>query len=107
MTPDKACISGRNDDTSNNISLINTTVDTLFHLKNLYHSDTGAHTVNNDRELIYIDMRGAIIKLSKDIKTTTTLIPRVDTLWMLQCVLFLIQCVYNYPTQQNNLTGMH
>lgn len=79
-------MSDHNYDTSNNLSLINTTGDTLFHLKDLYHSHTGAFTVNNDCELIYIDIRGAIIKLSKDMKTSTTFIARVDNLWMPQCV---------------------
>lgn len=79
-------MSDHNYDTSNNLSLINTTGDTLFHLKDLYHSHTGAYNVNNDCELIYIDIRGAIIKLSKDMKTSTTFIARVDNLWMPQCV---------------------
>lgn len=99
VTPDKVWISDSNDDTSNNLSLINTTGDTLFHLKDLYHSYTGAHTVNNDRELIYIDMRGAIIKLSKDMKTSTTFIAREDTLWM-------PQCVYSSPNSGDLLVGM-
>lgn len=85
VTPDRSRVSDCNVGISNLI-LTNTMGDTLFHLKDLYNSIAGAHTVNSDCELIYIDIRGAIIKLSKDMKTSNTFMGRVDDLWMPQCV---------------------
>lgn len=46
----------------------------------------GIHTVNSDGELIYIDIDFNIKKLSKDMKTTTTLIEKKEPTWISQCV---------------------
>lgn len=98
VTPDRAWLNDCRVGISNLI-LTNTTGETLFHLKDLYNSIAGAHTVNSDCELIYIDMRGVIIKLSKDMNTFATFIGRVDDLWM-------PQCVYCSPFTGDLLVGM-
>lgn len=69
----------------NNLILTNTTGDTLHHLKNL-HSSHGTHTINNERELIYIDINNNIQILSKDLCTATTFIEKSESTWKLQCV---------------------
>nr|XP_019918337.2 uncharacterized protein LOC105317290 [Crassostrea gigas] len=46
----------------------------------------GSHTVNSENELIYIDRKYNINKLSKDMKTTTTFIERTDSAWEPRCM---------------------
>eukprot|EP00105_Crassostrea_gigas_P036848 XP_019920996.1 PREDICTED: uncharacterized protein LOC109618161 [Crassostrea gigas] len=50
------------------------------------HGNGGLHTVNSESELIYIDRKRNINKLSKDMKTTTTFIERTDFTWRPRCV---------------------
>ena len=63
------------------ILLDTATGDILHHLKDSLVSVTGKHTVNSDRELIYIDKDKNINKYSSDMKTTTTLIKHTDKTW--------------------------
>lgn len=77
VTSDHVWVSDRK-----NLILTNTTGDTLKHvehlcseLEKLYIDLCGElHTVNSESELIYIDRKYNINKLSNDIKTTTTFI---------------------------------
>lgn len=55
--------------------LTNTKGNILFYQE---HLCGGPHTVNSECELIYIDMYHNISKLSKNLKTTTTLIQIKD-----------------------------
>lgn len=48
----------------------------------------GPHTVNNEHELIYIDRNYDIIKLSRNMKTSTILIERTEYDWESRCVYF-------------------
>lgn len=59
ITRDKVWVS----DTRNNLFLKNTEDDTLHHLTDLCKGD-GVHTVNSKSELIYIDRKQSIKKLS-------------------------------------------
>nr|XP_034310540.1 uncharacterized protein LOC117684056 [Crassostrea gigas]XP_034310541.1 uncharacterized protein LOC117684056 [Crassostrea gigas]XP_034310543.1 uncharacterized protein LOC117684056 [Crassostrea gigas]XP_034310544.1 uncharacterized protein LOC117684056 [Crassostrea gigas]XP_034310545.1 uncharacterized protein LOC117684056 [Crassostrea gigas] len=60
----------------------------------------GLHTVNSESQLIYIDWEYDIIKLSKDMNTTTTFIERTDSTWR-------PRCVYWSPSTRNLLVGMY
>lgn len=55
----------------------------LFYLKDLYNLIVGVYIVNSDCELIYINIKGVIIKLLKDMNIFIIFIGRVDDLWML------------------------
>ncbi|XP_052692147.1 uncharacterized protein LOC128170416 [Crassostrea angulata] len=46
----------------------------------------GLHTVKNKSELIYIDRNYNINKLSRDMKTRTTILERTDSTWEPRCV---------------------
>nr|XP_034321037.1 uncharacterized protein LOC117687863 [Crassostrea gigas]XP_034321038.1 uncharacterized protein LOC117687863 [Crassostrea gigas]XP_034321039.1 uncharacterized protein LOC117687863 [Crassostrea gigas] len=83
-----------------NLILTHTTGSTLHRVKDLC-SDlyNGFHTVNSDSELIYINKDYNINKLSKDMKTTTTFIKRIDFRWR-------PQCVYWSPFTGDLLVGM-
>ncbi|XP_065930765.1 uncharacterized protein [Magallana gigas] len=63
-------------------------------------SDLYGHTVNSESELIYIDRKDNINKLSKDMKTTTTFIERTDSTWR-------PLCVYWSPSTGDLLVGMY
>uniref|UniRef100_A0A8W8HKL3 Tripartite motif-containing protein 3 n=1 Tax=Magallana gigas TaxID=29159 RepID=A0A8W8HKL3_MAGGI len=80
--------------------LTDTTGVPLHHVKDscrdLYK---GLHTVNSESELIYIDRKRNINKLSKDMKTTTTFIERTDSTWW-------PGCVYWSPSTGDLLVGM-
>ncbi|XP_078327696.1 uncharacterized protein LOC144623217 [Crassostrea virginica] len=87
-----------------NIVLANkATGDTLYHLGNVKVPGTGKHTVNSDRELIYICSHNDhynISKLSENRKTTTLLIENMDPLWK-------PLCVHCSPSSGDLLVGMH
>ena len=79
VTPDRVWVS---DD--NKLVLTDTTTgDSLHSVEDVWHSDcnNGIHTVNNDFELIYINKDREINKLSKDMKTTTTIIRNTNSKW--------------------------
>ncbi|XP_052693141.1 uncharacterized protein LOC128171387 [Crassostrea angulata] len=63
-------------------------------------SGYGLHTVNSESELIYIDRKYNINKLSKDMKTITTFIERTDSTWE-------PWCVYWSPSTGDLLVGMY
>lgn len=77
-------------DNDENLILTNRTNDLLYHLEiqSFYFTNTGLHTVNNDRELIYIDENFKINKLSKDFKTITSIIVKKDPSWIPICLFF-------------------
>nr|XP_034332754.1 uncharacterized protein LOC117691245 [Crassostrea gigas] len=97
LTSDGVCVS----DSSNNIILTNTTgvVLILEELCSSLFGDGGIHTVNSENELIYIDKEFDINKLSKDMKTTTMLMERTESLWR-------PRCVYWSPPAGDLLVGM-
>ncbi|XP_065937904.1 uncharacterized protein [Magallana gigas] len=70
----------------------------------------GSHTVNSESELIYIDRKYNINKLSKDMKTTTTFTERTDSTWWPQCVYWspstgdLLVGMYNIDTKTGKVT---
>lgn len=65
------------------IILTNTKSDVLQNLKNLnyFAYSTGLHTVNSYDELIYIDRKYNIIKLSQDMEIRTTFIESTNARW--------------------------
>lgn len=81
MTSDRAWVS----DDKTHLTLTKTTSDTLHQLKDLCDGDktlsNGLHTVNNERELIYIDSNRNIVKLSTDMIMTTVLVKRKSMKW--------------------------
>ncbi|XP_065939276.1 uncharacterized protein [Magallana gigas] len=81
------------------IMLTNTTGVSLHRVKDLCSDLYGLHTVNSESELIYIDRKYNINKLSKDMKTTTTFIERTDSTWE-------PRCVYWSPSTGDLLVGM-
>ncbi|XP_034319617.2 uncharacterized protein [Magallana gigas] len=97
VTSDRVWVS----DDENNLILTDTTGVPLHRVKDscnyLYG---GLHTVNSESELIYIDRNYNINKLSKDMKTTATLIKRTDSTWG-------PLCVYWSPSTGDLLIGMH
>lgn len=82
VTSDRAWVN----DHKNNLILTNTTGVTLHYVMDLCSSLYGPHTVNSESELIYINRKFNINKLSKDRKTTTTIIDRTDFTSIPQCV---------------------
>nr|XP_022337268.1 uncharacterized protein LOC111133298 [Crassostrea virginica] len=84
----------------NNLILTDTaTGKQLYSVEDSLHS-FGTHTVNCDSELIYIDEDKNINKLSRELKTTTTLIKLTDTTWK-------PLCVYCSPSSGDLLVGMY
>ncbi|XP_078340752.1 uncharacterized protein LOC111110355 isoform X2 [Crassostrea virginica] len=82
VTPDRVWVSDLN-----NLILTDTETGKELHsVNNPLHSGNGIHSVNCKGELIYIDKKHNIIKLCKDMKTTTTLIKHTDTTWKPWCV---------------------
>lgn len=69
-----------------NIVLANTSGASLHHISDSGGFLTGNHTVNTELELIYIDMNYNIKKLSRNLKTMTTIIKNMDSTWTPQCV---------------------
>ncbi|XP_065939209.1 uncharacterized protein [Magallana gigas] len=84
--------------------LTDTTGVPLHRVKDSWSGDiftgNGLHTVNSESELIYIDRKYNINKLSKDMKTTTTFIERTDSSWR-------PRCVYWSPSTGDLLVGMY
>lgn len=111
VTSDRVWVS----DDKNNIVLTNTAGDRLHHRediccniieedlcsdlpeRDLYH---GLHTVNSERELIYIDIDYNIIKLSKDMTSTKSLYKFTGSTWM-------PYCVYWSPSTRDLLVAMY
>eukprot|EP00105_Crassostrea_gigas_P039435 XP_019923583.1 PREDICTED: uncharacterized protein LOC105330123 [Crassostrea gigas] len=98
VTSDRVWVSDR----ENNLMLTDTTGVPLHRVEDscrgLYRGN-GLHTVNSESELIYIDRKYNINKLSKDMKTTTTFIERTDSTWE-------PLCVYWSPSTGDLLVGM-
>lgn len=69
-----------------NIVLTNTSGATLHHISDSGGITTGIHTVNTEQELIYIDTNYNVKKLSRDMKTMTTIIKNMDSAWTPHCV---------------------
>ena len=85
----------------NTLNLIDTsTGDTTQSLEDVLGSVKGKHTVNSNRELIYIDKNYNISKLSDDMKTTTILIDNPDPSWR-------SMCLHCSPSSGDLLVGMH
>eukprot|EP00105_Crassostrea_gigas_P044584 XP_019928732.1 PREDICTED: uncharacterized protein LOC105342850 [Crassostrea gigas] len=95
VTSDRVWVS----DDGNNFMLTDTTGVPLHRVKDLC-SGYGLHTVNSESELIYIDRKYNINKLSKDMKTTTTFNERTDFTWK-------PRCVYWSPSTGDLLVGMY
>eukprot|EP00105_Crassostrea_gigas_P043728 XP_019927876.1 PREDICTED: uncharacterized protein LOC105340573 [Crassostrea gigas] len=82
VTSDQVWVSDRN-----KLILTNTTGVALHQVEDsCSHSYRGSYTVNSERELIYIDRNYNVNKLSKDMKTTTTIIQRTDSTWRPRCM---------------------
>nr|XP_034308016.1 uncharacterized protein LOC105326468 isoform X2 [Crassostrea gigas] len=96
VTSDRVWVSYRN-----NLMLTDTTGVPLHRVEDscsdLYR---GLHTVNSESELIYVDRKYNINKLSKDMKTTTTSIETTDSTWE-------PRCVYWSPSTGDLLVGMY
>nr|XP_034320812.1 uncharacterized protein LOC117687782 isoform X2 [Crassostrea gigas] len=105
VKPDRVWVSGF----SNDLFLINTEGDILQRLDSScysnIHSGSGTHTVNSESELIYIESNHNVNKLSKDMKTITTLIQTTDSIWVplsVYCSPYsgnLLVALYNYDIQ--------
>uniref|UniRef100_K1P850 Tripartite motif-containing protein 2 n=1 Tax=Magallana gigas TaxID=29159 RepID=K1P850_MAGGI len=96
VTSDRVWVS----DNRNNLMLTDTTGDPLHRVEDLCRGLYGLHTVNSESELIYIDWKYNINKLSKDMKTTTTFIETTDSTWR-------PRCVYWSPSTGDLLVGMY
>eukprot|EP00105_Crassostrea_gigas_P045876 XP_019930024.1 PREDICTED: uncharacterized protein LOC105346123 [Crassostrea gigas] len=97
VTSDRVWVS----DDGNNLILTDTTGVPLHRVEDSCSgSFRGLHTVNSESELIYIDRNYNINKLSKDMKTTTTLVERTDSTWE-------PQSVYWSPSTGDLLVGMY
>ncbi|XP_052679260.1 uncharacterized protein LOC128160045 isoform X1 [Crassostrea angulata] len=83
----------------NNIMLTDTTGVSLHRVEDSCSDLYGLHTVNSESELIYVDRKYNINKLSKDMKTTTTSIETTDSTW-------IPRCVYWSPSTGDLLVGM-
>ncbi|XP_052693110.1 uncharacterized protein LOC128171369 [Crassostrea angulata] len=104
VTSDRVWVTGYN-----NLMLTDTTGVPLHRVKDSCCGN-GLHTVNSESELIYIDRKYNINKLSKDMKTTTTFIERTDSTWVPQCVYWspstgdLLVGMYNYDKKTGKVT---
>ena len=96
VTPNSVWISGK-------VNLVLTDTATSETLQNVDNSDEvgeGIHTINCEKEWIYIDKDKNINKLSNDMETTTTLIKKPDPEW-------IVRCVYCSPSSGDLLVGMY
>ncbi|XP_061171140.1 uncharacterized protein LOC133180690 [Saccostrea echinata] len=105
-------------DWNNKLILSNKAGEYLKQIKDIQGSVWGAHTLNTTGDLIYIDRDYNINKLSKDIRTGSTLIKKTVT-WTPQCVhcstsngdlLIGMWHTYNYrkaKINRYNQTGQH
>lgn len=82
-----------------NIVLTNMQGDNLYSIDNVC-AELGVHTVNKERELIFIDGNCNIRKLSNDMKTTTTLVETANPTWRPGCVCWS-------PFAKDLLVGMY
>ena len=97
VTPHRMWLS----DVINTLALIDTAKGgTLYNVGDLKGYDIGNHSVNSERELIYIGNHSNINKLSDDMKTNTLLIDNTDPAWT-------PLCVYCSPFSGDLLVGMH
>nr|XP_034319872.1 uncharacterized protein LOC109620628 [Crassostrea gigas]XP_034319873.1 uncharacterized protein LOC109620628 [Crassostrea gigas]XP_034319874.1 uncharacterized protein LOC109620628 [Crassostrea gigas]XP_034319875.1 uncharacterized protein LOC109620628 [Crassostrea gigas]XP_034319876.1 uncharacterized protein LOC109620628 [Crassostrea gigas]XP_034319877.1 uncharacterized protein LOC109620628 [Crassostrea gigas]XP_034319878.1 uncharacterized protein LOC109620628 [Crassostrea gigas]XP_03431987 len=109
VTSDRVWVS----DDKKNLMLTDTTGVPLHRVEDscrgLYYG-YGLHTVNSESELIYINRKYNINKLSKDMKTTTTFIKRTDSTWEPRCVYWspstgdLLVVMYNNDTKTGKVT---
>ncbi|XP_062595034.1 uncharacterized protein LOC134256400 [Saccostrea cucullata] len=95
VTSDRVWIS----DYKGNLILTNTAGKKLHHVKDLYKYGAGVHTVTGEGYLIYIDRHHNIIKLSKDHRIKTTVIPYIAPWRPLS--------VYSSPSTGDLLVGMN
>lgn len=85
----------------NMIFLTNTKGEIIHNINDLCNNlSNGVHTVNSDRELIYIDKNHNINKVSMDRKETTTFVGTTGSTWK-------PQCVYWSPLNRDLLVGMY
>ncbi|XP_056003839.1 uncharacterized protein LOC130046480 [Ostrea edulis] len=82
-----------------NLILTDTTGDTIHHVTDRTPWSTGVHTVNSSGELIYIDRKLNINKLSVDNHTVTTQIEYTSP--------WLPRCVYCSPSTGDLMVGMY
>nr|XP_022288247.1 uncharacterized protein LOC111100549 isoform X1 [Crassostrea virginica] len=95
VTPDQVWVSDYN-----KLILTDTATGKQLHsVEDPLQSVVEIHTVNCEGELIYIDKERNIIKLCKDMETTTTLIKDTDKTWK-------PLCVYCSPSSGDLLVGM-
>lgn len=73
-------------DVDNGLILSNTRGGALYYLDDLNCDGNGSHTVNNELELIYINRKYQINKLSKDMKRTTTFVDITNSTRRPRCV---------------------
>lgn len=97
VTPDQVWVSDR----EQNRILTNSTGVTLHGVDNLCSGSYfyGLHTVNSEKELIYIDRNCDIKKIPKDMITSTTCLQSTDSTWE-------PRCVYSSPSSGDLLVGM-
>ncbi|XP_065931744.1 uncharacterized protein [Magallana gigas] len=109
VTSDRVWVS----DDGDNLMLTNTTGVPLHRVEDSCRGlfdGKGSHTVNSESELIYIDRKYNISKLSKDMKTTTTFIERTVSTWRPRCVYWspstgdLLVMMYNDDTWTGKVT---
>lgn len=81
LTSDQFWISDR----KCNLSLTNKKGDILCELTDVC-CGVGFHTVNGENELLYIDTRNNIKKVSTDLKAPTIFVQTSDRTWVLLCV---------------------
>lgn len=87
-------------DVCQSIILTNTAGFILHCVADLCCDSYGAHTLNSEDELIYIDRNYNIKKLSKDIETTTTFLEESHLPWK-------ARCVYWSPSTEDLLIGTY
>lgn len=85
-----------------NLVLTNTKGEKLFQIEDnigRYYHWYGTHTVTKEKELIYFDRNGAILKLSKD-RTSKSILPILSSFSCCAC------CVYCSPLTEDLILGM-
>ena len=113
VTPDRVWVSDENililKDTTWNSRV-------LYSVKNVLLANiSGVHAVNRDGELIFINKKGNIDKLSKDRKTIATFIRNPDSAWTPMCIycspsamdLLVALCRYDNDTETHIGKVMH
>ena len=95
VTPDRVWVS----DEDNLLLTDIATGKKLHSVENPLNSRTGIHTVNSEGELIFIDKKEQIKKLSNDMKTILPFIDVPDFIWE-------PRCVYYSPSSESLLVGM-